>query len=445
MEPGRSFLNKQLERLECHFTWNLDNSPTKLDQLWEHLEEKIQEECSWLGHLYNLLGYVHHARGYTKEALSYLKRAEGMIREQGPTELYSRLLVNQTNLAWVHYCRGELTESQTYLEKVQKLQQASPPPPECNLHPEVSGEKGWTLVKFGKSYRHRAIECFEMALKGEPERKEWHKGLAIAMSGAYLKSEITPELQTKILEQIKKARDKNPDCLYMVSLYLVKLPLCQSSVPEAIVKEALSLVDRMSINWEGLSNILEFLRRKVSLDSALDVAQRALKKFPQSSGVKKQVAICYKWKIFSIKENSTKKQNLISKAVDFYEEVIGSYPHYLRGKLDLATMYSLSGNEQRADQIYSDLFLKTDSLEPRALQLLYSRYGSHLNWLKRSSDESIDYHKKAAEIPALSEDRENSIRILNSIVQRGQHHKCEEIRNFLENLRAHEDNKLTSQ
>ncbi len=57
-----------------------------------------------------------------------------------------------------------------------------------------------------------------MALKAEPERKEWHKGLAKAMSKGYRKSEFTPELNAEILEQLKKAIVIDPNDLFLQSL-----------------------------------------------------------------------------------------------------------------------------------------------------------------------------------------------------------------------------------
>ena len=75
--------------------------------------------------------------------------------------------------------------------------------------------------------------------------------------------------------------------------------------------------------------------------------------------------------------------------------------------------------------------LQEKDLDPATLQLLYYRYGNHLNYKKKSPNESIDYHKKAAEIPTQSLERKKSIKILSSVAKRSYHPRCDEIQAFL--------------
>ena len=58
------------------------------------------------------------------------------------------------------------------------------------------------------------------------------------------------------------------------------------------------------------------------------------------------------------------------------------------------------------------------------------KYGNHL-WYKKSSYESIDYYKKAAEIPTQLWERKKSIKILRSVANRRNHPRCDEIQAFL--------------
>ncbi|XP_062376310.1 interferon-induced protein with tetratricopeptide repeats 5-like [Sardina pilchardus] len=212
-------LQRQLDSVECHFTWNLSCNVSILHRQQERLEDRSRHGCTWEGHLYNLLGYVvYHIQDSAEEALLHLRQAEVVLKEQEPEGRGPRLLVNQANLAWVHYHLGELPECQSYLEEVTRLQEEFPAPPGCELHPEVYGEKGWTLVKFEHDFQKLAVANFEMALRGETDRKEWHVGLALAKYKVYF-NEGNEELRGEIIEQIKIAKTKDPDNLRMLAMY----------------------------------------------------------------------------------------------------------------------------------------------------------------------------------------------------------------------------------
>ncbi|KAK6293636.1 hypothetical protein J4Q44_G00359620 [Coregonus suidteri] len=136
---AQTSLKISLHGLDCHFTWKLDYSISKLQSLRETMIDINSSEgvqCSWAGHLYNLLAYLHHALGSTEDALQCLKKAEEAIRQSSPDDVELSLVVHYGNLAWVHYHQGELTESQTYVEKVGRLLRDNP----CSGL--VWGEKG---------------------------------------------------------------------------------------------------------------------------------------------------------------------------------------------------------------------------------------------------------------------------------------------------------------
>ncbi|XP_076141327.1 antiviral innate immune response effector IFIT1-like [Alosa pseudoharengus] len=264
-----------------------------------------------------------------------------------------------------------------------------------------------------------------MALRGDPDRKEWHVGLAIAKYTVYF-YKGNESLRGETIETIKHAKTRDPDNLYISALYFIVLANVGKQKEETL-REVHALTDHLNPGLDGLGEIIYFLRVHDSLDSALQVAEEIVRRYPSKSRAKKQLATCYKWKIFESRGNLD--QELMRKGIGIYEEVISLYPYYLKEKTVLADIYAESGNLQKADQIYMELLSKTGDLGSETLQLLYHSYANYLYWKA-----SIYYHKKAAEIPVESQERENSIRILRTIASRPTDPNCGEIRDFLSNL-----------
>ncbi|XP_056120231.1 interferon-induced protein with tetratricopeptide repeats 1-like [Rhinichthys klamathensis goyatoka] len=424
-----SSLKQRLERLECHFTWDLGQHRNELQGMKRKMQNVDQETCTWLVHCYNLLGYIHQTLGSNTEAVKHLHKAESVIQEQGTEEAGVQLQVNKANLAWVYFHLGEMDKSKGYLEEVERLQRMHPAPPGCTLHPEVSGEKGWTLVKFNKSKKRQAIDYFKMALNAEPDRKEWFKGLAIAMSRAYIKSEFTPELEADILEQVKTASEMDPNDLFLQSLYILKKSEVQAKNND---EEVQSFLERTlsTGNLVGLDYVLEYFKL-ISIDRAIQEGQRVREKFPTSAKVLKILADVYKCKVFSMKEDSQERKACAQKGIKLFEEVVRDYPDCVRGRLSLATLHRFAHNTKRADEIYQQLLSEEDDLPPHTQQLLYYSYSCHLYQRRRSRDQSIDYLMKAAAIQNISQDRQKSIRLLKKTVENGRNSRCEEISKFL--------------
>ncbi|XP_038816111.1 interferon-induced protein with tetratricopeptide repeats 1-like [Salvelinus namaycush] len=428
---AQTSLKIRLQGLECHFTWKLDDSRSKLESLRETLIDIISSEgvqCSWTGHLYNLLAYLHHALGSTEDALHCLKKAEEAIRLNCPDDVELSLVVHYGNLAWVHYHQGELTESQTYVEKVGRLLQDNP----LHCPGVVWGERAWTLNKFDVSKRKAAVYCFRMALKGDPENKVLRCGYAIAFSKSVDRKDITPKLRSEMLEHLQIARELEPDHLTITVMYLQRL--AASGQVEEAHKLAKEVIEKPLDSFGGFGLLLSFFREYVSHDSSIDLARRTLERHPDSRQLKKRLAQCYKWKIFSPEEKRNPMRHiLIENAVNLYEEVVAVYPKSLALKLELSAMYKESGRVDRADKIFEDLLLDREGMEPQDLQKFYNRYAQHLFYAKQDDSRSIDFHKKAVEIMLPTSQRDSSIRVLLSIVHNGED-RAEEIVDFLDGL-----------
>uniref|UniRef100_A0A671Q6L9 Uncharacterized protein n=1 Tax=Sinocyclocheilus anshuiensis TaxID=1608454 RepID=A0A671Q6L9_9TELE len=392
--------------------WDLGYSKNELKALRSNLKDVNQERCTWLLHYYNLLSYIQQSLGFNTEALKYLHKAESVMQEQGTEEAGVRLQVNKANLAWVYFLMGEMDKSKGYLEEVERLQGMHPAPPGCALHPEVSGEKGWMLVKFNKSKKRQAIDYFKMALKAEPERKEWHKSLAIAMSRAYIKSEFTPQLEAEILQQVKTAAEMDPNDLFLQSLYILKTFEVQREDNERQMQDLLEKTLETE-DLECLGIIFRYFRT-ISVDKAIKAAERAREKFPTSNRVLKYLANCYKWKVYNIKEDSMERRTLAMKSTKLFEEVVRHYPDSLRETVALASMHKYASNSEKANKIYKQLLSGMDDFPPHSQQYIYYCYACYLyncRWL----EDSINFHMNVAEIPAISDDKQKSIKILKKL------------------------------
>nr|XP_029510083.1 interferon-induced protein with tetratricopeptide repeats 1-like [Oncorhynchus nerka] len=428
---AQNSLKIKLQGLECHFTWELDYSRSKLESLRETLIDIISSEgvqCSWTGQLYNLLAYLHHTLGSTEDALQYLEKAEEAIRLNSPDDVELSLVVHYGNLAWVHYHQGELTESQTYVEKVGRLLRDNPSP----CPGVVWGEKAWTLNKFDVSKKAAALDCFWMALKGDPENKVLRCGYAMAFNKSVENKDITPKLRSEMLEYLRIARELDPEHLTITVMYLQRL--AESGQVEEARKLAEEVIEKPLDSFDGFGMLLSFFREYVSHDSSIDLARRTMERHPDSRQLKKHLAQCYKWKIFSQEEKKKPLRHiLIENAVNLYEEVVTLYPKSLAIKLGLSAMYKESGRVDRADKIFEDLLLDGEGMEPQDLQKFYNWYAQHLFYAKHDASRSIDFHKKAAEIMLPTDQRDSSIHVLLSIVRKGGD-RAKEIVNFLDRL-----------
>ncbi|XP_051725172.1 interferon-induced protein with tetratricopeptide repeats 1-like [Ctenopharyngodon idella] len=424
-------LKQRLKKLECHFTWDLEYSKNELQDLLSNLNDVDQETCTWPVHYYNLLAYIHQALGSSTEALKNLDKAESVIQEQGREEAGVRLQVNKANLAWVYFHLGGMEKSKKYLEEVERLQRMHPAPPGCTLHPEVSGEKGWTLVKFDLSKKCQAIDYFKMALKAQPDRKEWHRGLAMVMNKDCVQSKFTPE---QIVEQLKIAHEKDPNSLLLHAQYLLELCDQKKVSSENIEREMQDLLERNleTGNLEGLPIILKYYRKEISFDKAIQIAETVKEKFPSSVKALNLLAECYKSKVYNM-EDSEEKEIFARKAIELFEEVVRRNPHSYKVKMSLASMHIYAHNRKRADEIYQQLLSERNDLSPHRQQHIYYNYASHLHYC-RQYEESIKYHMKVAKIQSDSVHKQKSIKILQKTVRKGRSPQCEEIMLILEKI-----------
>ncbi|XP_046905527.1 interferon-induced protein with tetratricopeptide repeats 2-like [Hypomesus transpacificus] len=425
MSTPETALKLKLEKLECHFTWGVTCSLSKLNSLRDHLEDiKTDEGYTWLGHIYNLLGFIRYRQGCTDSAVQYLRKAgeaflqiNNTVSEEGPW-----LLVNYGNLAWMNFHLNNMKESQDYLEKVEAVMRDHPPPSqEDPLHPEVYAEKAWTLMKFGEDKMATAIKCFQKAIAMEPDRKEWQTSHVLALDLVH--DRCTPEMEAEILEKLKRAKEVDQENTYLAAVYLLRLAKSQKVSPDEIRALAGRILCRPCGAYSGLRPLLRVFRICLTQDEAIDLVQEALDRNPDDRYLKDRLATSYRWKVLS-RDDIHCSKSVIERSISLFQEVIALYPEScLKAKLDLASIYAKSGRDG-ADEIYEELLDRRD-LGPAELQMLHNPYAQYLHYHVRSPDRSINHHMEVVKIQNQSNYRSKSVKILSQIVKRKQNRSAE--------------------
>ncbi|XP_030289686.1 interferon-induced protein with tetratricopeptide repeats 1B-like isoform X2 [Sparus aurata] len=430
---SQTSLESKLEALQCHFTWDLDPSRSKLFRLRDQLEDIGTEEGnSWLGHIYNLRGYVQYKLGFTQDAQSlFNKAAEAFCQtrradsDEGPW-----LVVNYGNLAWLHHHLGEQAESQAYLSKVDALMNKYPSPSQDELHPEIYAEKAWTLMKFSADKKQLAADYFQRAIRMQPDMVEWKTSHVLVLCRF-----LTPSntgLDADMLEKMRIAKEEDPENLYLAAQYLQECAKKGERVEDEARELATKILKNPVSSYSGMKALLWVCIDYVSVDEAIDLAEEALKNYPDVRFLKSCAAFCYKWIITS--RGSYPKQSTIDRAISLHEELISLYPQSsFMKRMDLARLYGMTNHSQaKAEQIYQEV-LESD-LDPADKQLVYNKFAKYLFFVQKDSRRSVKYHMRAAEIPIQSIFRQNSIMNLEKIRDRNWHQMRREVEEFLENL-----------
>lgn len=426
-------MESKLEALQCHFTWDLDDSVSTLLQLREKLEDIGTEEGrSWLGHIYNLQGYIHHRLGFTDEARSFFHKSAETFRQirNSVSDTGPWLAVNYGNRAWLHHLQGEDAESQAYLAKVDALTEEHPSPSQEELHPDIYAEKAWTLMKFGPEQKLLAVECFRRAIRMQPDQVEWHSSHVLVLLSAF--SHSNPAMMDSIFEKMKIASKHDPENLYLAALCVEVCARNRKQIQEEVRELARRLLKKPVSSYSGFKPILRLYRMLVSYDEAIDLAEEVLERNPEDRYAKKCAADCYSKKIL-LDKHLRLEPSLTSRAIALCREVISLYPHSsLKTKIALANVYGHLKRRDEADEIYHGLL--ESELDPEQAQMLYCYYAKYANVVRRKSSESTEYYMRAAVIPVNSVYRSNSLRILERIQERNQNPMCGEIEKFLAEL-----------
>ncbi|NWU59542.1 IFIT5 protein, partial [Dromas ardeola] len=421
-----SSLKSSLLKLECHFTWTL----LKQDVDLCHLEETIDDQTEFFIESnitnYNLLSYVCHLKGSNEEALRNLQKAEAEAQKNNPDEIDWRILVTWGNYAWIYYHMKRYEEAQTYVNKVENSCKTLSSTDQWKIQlPEIYAEQGWALLKFGRKYYKRAKDCFETALKNEPNNPRFNAGYAIVM---YRLEDINCRQCEEIipsLEPLKRAVELNPKSTFIMALIALKLQdLKQVDEGERYIEEAMQITPDLPYVQRYAA---KFYRRKGEVDKALEILKKALAVTPKSAFLHHQLGVCYRVKLFQLK-NTTRYppqeqvEEVIRLAIFHLKTAIVQKAKFFAAYVELANMYAQGKRYEEAEETFQKAF-QINILFDDDKQQYYYHYGNFQRFHMKSESEAIRYYLEGLKIKKESYGRNGCrnalMKLLEKRIQRG--------------------------
>ncbi|NXB15882.1 IFIT5 protein, partial [Rhagologus leucostigma] len=391
---SKNSLKTSLLQLECHFTWTLLKQHVSL----ECLEETIVDHIKFVSESnitdYNTLSYVCHLKNSNEEALRNLKRAEEAVQKLYPGEIARRSLVTWGNYAWIYYHMQRYEEAQTYVSKVENSCKKLSSTAHGKIQlPEIYAEEGWASLRFGNNYYERAKNCFENALKSEPDNPDFNAGYAIAMYRLEYLAERYCEEMTPCLEALKHAVELNPKNTTVMALLALELQrLKRVDEGERYIEEALQITPDFPVFLRYAAN---FYRRKGEVYKAVEILKKALALTPKSVFLHHQLGLCYKFKILQLKRTryipQAKVENLIQLAIFHFKTVVDKKPTFISAHNDLANTYALGKRYEEAEEIFQEV-LQRNYLSCGDKQEIYFHYGNFQHFHMNSELKAIKYY-----------------------------------------------------
>lgn len=418
-------LKDRLQKLRCHFTWELFIKDTEVSDL----QDRILEEIQFLGTkhkvgIYNLLAYVKHLQGKHEDALESLKKAEKEVQGGQADQSDVRTLVTWGNYAWVYYHMGRLEDAQTYLDKVENTCQKSADPSRYRMEcPELDCEEGWALLKCGGKNYERAKACFEKALEADPENAEFNTGYAITVYRLDYPTKRPCDVSDAFsLQPLRKAIGLNPEDAYLKALLALKLQdVGQEAEGRECMEEALAEPASQTYVFRFAA---KFFRRQGRLDKALEYLKMALEATPSSAFLHHQIGLCYRDQMIQIK-NATHMQprgqdrnnvnRLVQLAIFHFECAVKKKPTFEIAHIHLARMYATAGDYEKAEDTFQKVLRMTPAQE-NILQNIHFHYGQFQQFQKKSEVDAITHYVKAVKIGTDSYARDKSIKALEQLV-----------------------------
>ncbi|NXI36130.1 IFIT5 protein, partial [Galbula dea] len=394
-------LKSSLLQLECHFTWSLLKEDVDLNDL----EEKINQKTVFLPDCniknYNLLSYVCHLSNSNDEALRNLQKAEEEIKKNHPDEIARRSLVTWGNYSWIYYHMGRYKEAQTYLSDVENSCKKLSSTAQWKIQlPEIYAEQGWVLLMFGRKYYNRAKNCFENALQDEPDNPEFNAGYAITMYRLEDHFNIQCEDVSLSLKPLKRALELDPEQTFIMALIALKLQnLNQGDEGERHIENAMQKTPDLPY---VLRYAAMFYRRKREFEKAVEILKKALAVTPVSPFLHHQLGLCYKDKLFQLKETTRyppqeQVDQLIRLCIFHFKTATDQKTNFFYAYIVLANMYIEGKMYEKAEETFQKAS-QINILSEKDKQEFCYYYGKFLSCQMKMESEAIKYYREGLKI-----------------------------------------------
>ncbi|NWU12490.1 IFIT5 protein, partial [Cephalopterus ornatus] len=416
---SKDSLRTSLLQLQCHFTWTLLKEDVDLDHLEETMVDQIKYFIESNLKYYNLLSYVCHLKNSNEKALRNLQKAEEIVQKYHPDEIARRSLVTWGNYAWIYYHMERYEEAQTYVSKVENSCKKLSSTADGKMQlPEVYAEQGWALLSFGGKYFERAKNCFENALKDEPNNPDFNASYATALYRLEDFAFRCGEDTSPSFEALKRAVELNPEDTCVMALLALKLQdLKRVDEGERYIEEAIQKTPDLPY---FLRYAAKFYRRKGEVCKAVKILEKALALTPNSGFLHHQLGICYREKVFQLKKTRNTPQDqvgrLIELAISHFKFVADQRTKFVAAHIHLANMYAVDKKYEEAEKIFQEL-LQRNNVSCHEKQNLYFSYGNFQRFHMNSESKAIEYYIEGLKIKKDSFGRKKCNEAMQSLLR----------------------------
>ncbi|XP_048194699.1 interferon-induced protein with tetratricopeptide repeats 2 [Perognathus longimembris pacificus] len=406
-------LESRLHQLKCHFTWNLLEGESSLDEFEDRVFNQHEfQNSEFKATMCNILAFIKHHRGQNEAALEYLGQAEEFIQTEHAAQAEIRSLVTWGNYAWVHYHMGQLSEAQTYVDRVKEV---------CTKFsclykiesPELDCEEGWTLLKCPQKIE-RAKACFQKALEKKAKHPESTSGWAIAS----YRLDRYPPAQFPV-HALRRAIELNPGNQYVKVLLGIELQNMNEDEGQELVEEAIKKAPGAT---DVLLRAAKFYQSQGAIDKEIGLLRKALECMPNNAYLHYRIGCCYKSEVLQMNTREKAMNRKRRKFLELTEKAI----HHLRKAEDLnvnfvhvgsylASIYANAGQYKEADFYFQKEFSK--ELAPVPKQLLHLRYGNFQLYQMKREDKAIQQFIEGVKIKQKSKAKEKMKSKLQKLAQ----------------------------